>query len=134
MVRNRERAEMLMRKAKNDQVALEKLAADSNSPDDVTGFHAQQAVEKCLKAVLALTGVRYPFTHDLQRLLDLMRESNIPVPNEFEDVKRLTHCAALFRYDDVAVESIALDRPWALDCVRQVRSWAEALLQTQPSS
>jgi HEPN domain-containing protein len=39
--------------ADRDIKALWKLAADREIDDEVVGFHAQQAVEKCLKAVLA---------------------------------------------------------------------------------
>jgi HEPN domain-containing protein len=38
------------RKARSDEIALEKLADD---PDDLIGFHAQQALEKLLKAAPA---------------------------------------------------------------------------------
>jgi HEPN domain-containing protein len=33
-------------------------------------FHAQQAAEKALKAILILEGVDFPFTHNLQRLIE----------------------------------------------------------------
>lgn len=33
--------------------------------DGVLGFHTQQAVEKALKAVLAVNGVEFPYSHDL---------------------------------------------------------------------
>ena len=33
-------------------------------------FHAQQAVEKSLKALLTSWGIAFPKTHDLTRLLD----------------------------------------------------------------
>jgi HEPN domain len=34
------------------------------------GFHAQQAAEKALKAVLAASGDDFPWTHDLRHLMD----------------------------------------------------------------
>jgi HEPN domain-containing protein len=36
------------------------LARDSEQDDDVVGFHAQQAVEKALKAVVAARGLEIP--------------------------------------------------------------------------
>ncbi len=36
-------------------------------------FHAQQAAEKSLKAVLALNEVEYPRRHDLGELLELVK-------------------------------------------------------------
>lgn len=38
--------------------------------DDVVGFHAQQTVEKAVKAVLVLHGIAFPRSHDLDFLLD----------------------------------------------------------------
>jgi HEPN domain-containing protein len=40
--------------------AARTLAADAGQQDDVVGFHAQQAVEKSIKAVLALRGNDIP--------------------------------------------------------------------------
>ena len=37
-------------------------------------FHAQQAAEKSLKAVLVHLGIDFPATHNLQRLIDLLPE------------------------------------------------------------
>lgn len=56
-------------KARSDEITLEKLADDHDVPDDVIGFHAQQAVEKLLKAALANAGVPPPRVHDLGRLV-----------------------------------------------------------------
>lgn len=53
------------RKARSDEIALEKLADDPDVPDDLIGFHAQQALEKLLKAALAHAGVAPPRIHDL---------------------------------------------------------------------
>ena len=48
-----ELARLLLRKAKQDQYAMNRLLDDPSAPDEVIGFHAQQAVEKMIKAVLA---------------------------------------------------------------------------------
>lgn len=46
-----EEAQLLLRKAREDADAATKLAADGDTADAIVGFHAQQAVEKALKAV-----------------------------------------------------------------------------------
>jgi len=51
---SRERAERLLRKAAQDKFVLSKLVSDPASPDELIGFHAQQAIEKMLKAVSTL--------------------------------------------------------------------------------
>jgi HEPN domain len=53
-------AARLARKAESDEIALQKLADDPDVPDDLIGFHAQQALEKLLKAALAHVGIAPP--------------------------------------------------------------------------
>jgi len=48
-----EQAERLRRKAAGDEEAIRALFDVSSVPDEVIGFHAQQAVEKLLKALLS---------------------------------------------------------------------------------
>ena len=67
-MRSREHSRLLLRKAAQDEFVLEKLAPDAQAPDEVIGFHAQQAVEKMLKAALTHNAVRYRRTHDLVEL------------------------------------------------------------------
>ena len=66
-----EHARLMMEKAMEDQVALERLAEIPSVADAVIGFHAQQAVEKMLKAVLSLGAISYGRTHDLEHLMEL---------------------------------------------------------------
>jgi HEPN domain-containing protein len=53
----RQLSAILARKATEDAVALRELAGNSEIADSILGFHAQQAIEKWLKAVLADQGV-----------------------------------------------------------------------------
>ena len=55
----------LLRKASDDLHDLICLSADPATSLWSMGFHAQQAVEKALKAVLMQREVRYPFTHGM---------------------------------------------------------------------
>jgi len=52
-----DRPEILLRKAKQYELAVEKLLDDGDIEDDLIGFHAQQAAEKILKALLAARGL-----------------------------------------------------------------------------
>ena len=129
MRHSREHAELLLRKARQDEIALDKLITDSSLPDEIIGFHAQQAVEKTLKAVLTNCGLYYGRTHNLGELLKLLGSNGFPLPEEFQEMRRLTPFAVDFRYEDIP---LALDKPfdrfWARDCVSKVRSWAESIL------
>ena len=81
-MRNREQAEILLRKAREDEFTADKLIPDPAAPDVVIGFHAQQAVEKMLKAILTLNGIGYPRIHDLTELVNILRENQIEFPQQ----------------------------------------------------
>lgn len=70
-------------------------------PDDVLGFHAQQAVEKSVKAVLANNDVSYERTHNIAYLLTLLDSADIPPPENADSLVELTPWAAGFRYTDL---------------------------------
>ena len=65
MNRQTEYARTLLGKAKDDAYILECLVRVSDSPAWGLGFHAQQAIEKAIKAVLAAHNINFPFTHDI---------------------------------------------------------------------
>ena len=49
-----------------DQYVMNRLVEDPSAPDEAIGFHAQQAVEKLIKAVLAHRAIEYRRTHQLE--------------------------------------------------------------------
>nr|VFK17697.1 MAG: HEPN domain-containing protein [Candidatus Kentron sp. LFY] len=71
------------------------LARTADSPDimpQMLCFHAQQAAEKALKAVLLGGSIDFPNTHNLRFLLDRI-PSRIEIPPEIEDAALLTNYA-----------------------------------------
>nr|VFJ88350.1 MAG: HEPN domain-containing protein [Candidatus Kentron sp. H]VFJ93548.1 MAG: HEPN domain-containing protein [Candidatus Kentron sp. H]VFJ94873.1 MAG: HEPN domain-containing protein [Candidatus Kentron sp. H] len=71
------------------------LARTAGSPDimpKMLCFHAQQAAEKALKAVLLAGNTDFPNTHNLRFLLDRI-PSRIEIPPEIEDAALLTDYA-----------------------------------------
>ena len=50
--------------------ALREIAPNPRVPDWIVGFHAQQIVEKALKAWINILGGDYERTHDIRALLD----------------------------------------------------------------
>ena len=75
-----EEALLLLRKAQEDIDVVRKLVSDTDIADSVVGFHAQQAAEKALKAVLAASGDDFPWTHDLRHLMDRLERSKALFP------------------------------------------------------
>jgi len=78
--------------------------------DEVFGFHAQQAVEKTLKAWLASLGLEYPLTHNLARLPALLEKQGAGV-DEFWDLTEYTAYAVEYRYGPLEMAEEPLDRP-----------------------
>ena len=115
-----------VRKARSDEIALDRLAEDPDVPDDVIGFHAQQALEKLLKAALAHAGVAPPRIHDLGELLALLGDAGLSPPVSVSDARALVPWAVDFRYDDVLEEP--LDRRASCAAVEEVRAWVDDLL------
>lgn len=62
------------------------------------GFHAQQAIEKLMKAVLIDRGVSPPKTHDLEVLAALLQTAGTPLHANSMDLARLTTSAVSTRY------------------------------------
>lgn len=59
-----------MAKAHSDMLCIDNNLAAQQVPWDTVVYHAQQAVEKTLKAFLISRRAPMPHTHDLGRLLD----------------------------------------------------------------
>ena len=88
-------AHLLLKKGLADEAAVRVLVT-AEVDDSIIGFHAQQAVEKSLKAVLAARGAAYPWTHDIRHLMELLEGCGAPLPDELSDARRLTPWAAEF--------------------------------------
>ncbi len=122
-------AQRLLRKAGQDGRAAQVLALASDTADEAIGFHAQQAVEKLLKAVLAGRAIPFKQTHNLTQLAAALRAHGVEFPAHLEDVFELGPFAVALRYDDLAIEEAEpFDRAWALACVDRVEAWARGAL------
>lgn len=95
---------------------------------DAVGFHAQQAAEKYLKALLVARNQNVPRTHDLERLVDECRQCGIPLPAEIDEAAMfLTPFAVLSRYPGWG--SIAgSDAQRALALANEIRAFALSIL------
>lgn len=125
-----EAASALAAAAGEDLSVVRELLGNERIGDRVIGFHAQQAVEKLIKAVLAARGVDYPFTHDVARLLDELERTSLPDSLPLEPAEDLTPWATELRYGGAAESS--LDREATLRVVEAFRDWAVAELSAGP--
>lgn len=119
-------AGLFLRKANSDLAAARTLAADIDQDDAVVGFHAQQAVEKALKAVLStvLTD-EVPRTHDINYLLRQLANNGVVVPPRLTAARLLSPWAVTMRYDDVEE---ALDRAAAIEAAVHAIEWARGVV------
>lgn len=118
---------VLLDLAAGDELAARSLLPVEGVTDAVLGFHAQQAVEKSLKAMLALSDVEFPFTHDLEGLLRLCQKNGIDVPKNLSEVDRLSVFAVRLRYD--ASPTAHLDRAQALKWAAAAVAWARDIIE-----
>ncbi len=88
----------LLALAEKDYQAALILARADDPQTDAAGFHLQQAVEKSLKAWLALKGIDYPRTHDLNPLLGLLEDQDENI-EPFWSLLELNPFAVQFRYE-----------------------------------
>ena len=116
-------ARAYLKLADRDLKAFELLILSREIDDETVGFHAQQAVEKCLKAVLALSSIPFRKTHDLQELMDLLIDNKKTLPPNAEKLEALNPYAVLLRYDFIDLKGV--DRAAARELVLAVRAWAE---------
>lgn len=127
-MKNRKLAEQFLSKANQDMTVIEKWIKDPDIADEILGFHAQQAAEKMLKAVLAYQEIDFPFTHRLSDLIDLSKEHDICLPDRFEDVRFLTPFAVEFRYDLYEEDEESVDFEDVLALLTELRRWVNIFI------
>lgn len=114
-------------KAENDlKAASHILKLGEECPRDTVCFHAQQCVEKYLKAFLVLEDIDFPKTHDIEVLTALLPKRVQPKLADEEQAK-LTEYATVARYPGWG--PIPLAEPQrAVVTARRVRKEMRALL------
>jgi len=84
--------------AKEDLVlAKHAFTLKSNIPYRLIAYHAQQCAEKYLKAFLVSRLIDFPYTHNIEMLVNLC-ESEAEIRAQLKDVFILTQYAAAKRY------------------------------------
>ena len=121
-------ARLMQTKAKQDLSALCGMKDKTIFAEEIFGFHAQQAVEKSLKAWLALIGVDFPLIHDLEELFALLKDQGQAVPDIFQSLVDLTDFSVQFRYDTYIDFEDELDRDEIIQKVQNFVDYVEQLL------
>lgn len=122
-----ELAALMARKARADATAMRELAGNPQITDEIVGFHAQQAIEKWLKAVLAARGMPEARIHDIGRLLQLLEKDGAELPAAAEQLDELSIYAVPLRYDEL-LDAEPLDREAVVALVDDLGRWAAGAL------
>ena len=110
-----------VQKAEADFAAMEWLRQAPDSLPDALGFHAQQCVEKYLKALLCFCEVDFYRTHDLGALMALL-PAHLRPELSAEEQARLGDYAVATRYPG-DYEPVSLDEAKrAVQMARRVRN------------
>jgi HEPN domain-containing protein len=91
-------------------------------------FHAQQAAEKALKAVLVSLGSDFPHTHDLRILTEIISRQIAISPSIAKCAGLLTPYAVAFRYPGGYEPVQDEERQEAVSAARDVVEWARQYL------
>lgn len=114
-----EEALRFLRLAKKELKAFLAMKDHQDVAFEIACFHAQQSVEKSLKAVLFFRGVQFRRTHDLEELIALLSRNSVNTPISVDRIGRLNPFAVTLRYDDEDIPTISL---------KEVQTIAETLL------
>ena len=108
---------------------LGRLGADDPSVlREQVCFHAQQAAEKSLKAVLLSRKIEFPYTHDIKGLLKIAETIALVIPPAIQQAALLTPYAVETRYPGDWMDITESDVQEALKTAEHTILWAKTIL------
>jgi HEPN domain-containing protein len=123
-----------LEQAEQDLLASESLLEKKNRKLlNPACYHAQQAAEKYLKALLLHLGIKFPFTHDIRLLLELAT-GRVKLEVDISDMIGLTRYATQARYPG---DWEPIDRREATDALaiaRQLGNEVKAILSDKKNN
>jgi HEPN domain-containing protein len=108
-------------KAEEDLEAAESLLSQEQPLLFPSSFHAQQAAEKYLKALLTWHQIEFPKTHAIERLLDLVKDAEPETASSLRDAVALTPYGVDIRYPGDQPEPNLEEAREAVELARIVR-------------
>lgn len=126
MTASLDEARRFMRLARDDLAAFQVLVAAPQIRKSLAFFHAQQAMEKSLKAVLFARSISFRKTHDLYALAELLTASGVSAPSSPIELASINPYAVESRYGDEVATTLSAAEVDAM-AVRLVE-WAAGLV------
>jgi len=95
--------DVLFLKAKEDLITAKYLLDGFNYHNlelnlEIVFFHFQQCVEKLIKTYLDFNKIKFPHTHDLKDLINILEDNNINFIDNIDFIVLLTQYAVEGRY------------------------------------
>ena len=115
---NRARSDLLMARTQKEGIYLEDLC-----------FHAQQAAEKAIKALLIKHSVKFPYVHDIAELLTRIENEGLRIPKLVKQAGKLTRFAVFTRYPGIAQDISEREYKEALTIAAEVIRWVQNRLK-----
>jgi HEPN domain-containing protein len=122
-----------LRHAKSDLAVARDI---ENNPDvlpNQTAFHAQQAAEKAIKAMMIHEGIAFPLTHDLKLLVKRWTDSGRIWPPALTNVKTLNPYAVESRYPGYIHQISSTEVRAAIEMAERVVACSETILTPPPT-
>jgi HEPN domain-containing protein len=120
-----------LRYARSD-LNLARIAAGSDVMLEMLCFHAQQAAEKSIKAVLLAAGIPFPRTHNIGTLLAFVPATHT-LPTDVALAVSLTDYAVVNRYPGEYEEVSDVDYEEAIRLASAVVAWADHIVRGRPA-
>ena len=117
--------------AKSDLTLAKLGIGNSNILNSQICFHAQQAVEKALKAILLFLDEDFPLTHDLELLLHLINNTKIELPKDLLLVGDLTPYAVETRYPDYYGGITDDEVKKSIELAEKTINWSVEIIESQ---
>jgi len=119
-MKKKEAAKAWLKKAEHD-FSVAGLILEDNEYADIACFHAHQAVEKALKAVLEYNNLDIPKIHDLEKLLNLVSKFSIDLKDFYKEVIILNDYYISSRYPlDVPIDYTRKETKQAVEFAKEI--------------
>jgi len=128
---DKDHATQLLEMATKDHTALAHMLEASHFSEEVFGFHAQQVIEKALKAWIAALGLTYPKSHDVSVLIRILEDEGEDL-GRFPDLEDYTIFAVQYRYEAYDDAEEALDRNDTIEKTEAVVAHVRSIIDRMP--
>src|SRR5437660_6527361 len=116
-------------KATEDMDAAVFLLTQGSRFRGAIGFHSQQAAEKYLKALLVRHQIDFAKTHDIEKLVGMLRPAEPGVADVLVEAKWLTRFGVNIRYPGDVPDILPGDEERAVELAGRVREAVMAVLE-----